>query len=321
MDLFNRYLFFQYLFQSMIPSVALVITTYESSSYLLRTLLSALHQSAPFDEIIVIDDFSSDHPEYIIAEFNQAFNQKVLFYSLGSNFGGPAKSRNAALDCIDSHLVVYLDADDVLLPHRCLHVKLLYSTQPFDSSICRFQSFIHNDTTNMMFLGKQVPNYHGSQFLSLSTLLDFSLLTPGSSLCFKSSTIRNYLFCEDPEIIAGEDREILLRMSLDELCIIHSNTVDFLYNTGTSSSNLITSDAHITSPRRSLQIAIFLRSRYHDFLKPDQFLSIDFSYAVALFRLGKYLNLFSYLFSLPFPYLWLLIRLFFSRLIINLTAK
>jgi len=50
-------------------SVAIIITTYNHASFLEAAIRSALGQSAPADQIIVVDDGSTDQPERITAQF------------------------------------------------------------------------------------------------------------------------------------------------------------------------------------------------------------------------------------------------------------
>lgn len=283
----------------MFPTIALAVTTYNSSLYLLRTLASSVNQSVPFDEIVVIDDCSSDNPELIVNQFNKSTGSNVRFYALEKNFGGPAKSRNHSAAVLQSDLIAFLDADDILTPDRCLNLKLNFSSQDFDVNICRMQTFKINEHDCSLSLQHKFPIYRGHTYLDLHSLLDFTLLTPGSSLCFRASALREFLFSEDSDIIAGEDREILIRMSLGKCKITYSNSVDVLYNNGLLGANILSSNSHITSPARSLRIAEYYHEHYDNVLHPSLFVHVDLSYLIALFRLKKYFQILAYIKSLP----------------------
>ena len=279
-------------------TVSLAITTYKSASYLLRTLSSTLNQIVPFDEILVIDDCSNDNSKQIVDSFNNTFNQKILFHTLPSNFGGPARSRNTALSLSSCQIITYLDADDVLLPSRCLNVKTLYLSQPFDACICRGCFFKIDPSTDSLIRRRAFPPQRVSPYLTLPDLLNLSLLTPGSSLSFRTSTLKSYKFSEDSNIIAGEDREVLIRLAIDSRPIIYTNHIDFLYNSGFINSSFLLDDQHITSPQRSLQIISFLRMNYSFLLPNKYYASFDLSELIALFRLGRYYDFFAYLLTL-----------------------
>jgi glycosyltransferase involved in cell wall biosynthesis len=90
-------------------SVAVVITTFNHARFLAEAVTSVLAQTRPADKIIVVDDGSTDDPAAIVAHF-----PTVQFIRQDNR--GLAAARNTGLrSCVASH-VVFLDADDRLLP-------------------------------------------------------------------------------------------------------------------------------------------------------------------------------------------------------------
>ena len=297
----------------MTVSVTLAITTYNSGSYLHRTLASILDQIVPFDEIFVIDDCSNDNSEDVVNQFNTAFNQSVQFFRLSSNFGGPARSRNLALARSTCHIITYLDADDILLPSRCLNTKIFYLSNHFDAYVCSAQFFKVDSQTNRIVPKGFFPPHTGSPSLQLNDLINLSLLTPGSSLAFRTSTLKRYKFSENPEVIAGEDREVLFRLSIDSCRIIYSNNVDFLYNAGLIGKGLIVDDQHITSPERTLRLLSFYRENFGHLLPRKHYSHFDLSQLIALIRLHRYFDAFSFFNSLSIISILGLVRVLFLR--------
>ena len=89
--------------------VAVVIPTYNHAHFLGEAIRSVLAQTNPADEIIVVDDGSTDDPAAVAAQF-----PKVRLIRQGNR--GLSAARNTGLwNCKTSH-VVFLDADDRLLP-------------------------------------------------------------------------------------------------------------------------------------------------------------------------------------------------------------
>jgi glycosyltransferase involved in cell wall biosynthesis len=88
--------------------VAVVITTFNHAHFLAEAIESALSQSHPADEIVLVDDGSDDDP-FRIAERYPAVRR------LRQANQGLAAARNAGLAAVASPLVVFLDADDRLL--------------------------------------------------------------------------------------------------------------------------------------------------------------------------------------------------------------
>ncbi len=71
--------------------------------------MSVLAQTRQADRIIVVDDGSSDDPASVVAQF-----QKVQLIRQVNR--GPSAARNVGLRCCTTSHIVFLDADDRLLP-------------------------------------------------------------------------------------------------------------------------------------------------------------------------------------------------------------
>jgi glycosyltransferase involved in cell wall biosynthesis len=91
-------------------TVAVIIATFNHAHFLADAIGSALAQSRPADEIIAVDDGSTDDPKAIVDRF-------PTLRLIRQENRGVASARNTGLySCCTSH-VVFLDADDLLLPH------------------------------------------------------------------------------------------------------------------------------------------------------------------------------------------------------------
>jgi glycosyltransferase involved in cell wall biosynthesis len=86
-----------------------VIPCYNHARFLREAIQSALDQTYPSIEIIVVNDGSTDDPQRVTAEF------PMVRYIVQEN-RGLAAARNAGLAQCRGDLVVFLDADDRLLP-------------------------------------------------------------------------------------------------------------------------------------------------------------------------------------------------------------
>ncbi|CAN5320540.1 hypothetical protein BH23BAC3_BH23BAC3_32970 [soil metagenome] len=90
--------------------VSVIIPCYNGEEYIGQTLGSLFDQTCPADEIIVVDDGSTDRS----AEIAQSFGESVTVLSKGG--GGAAKARNCGSDHAKGDALMFLDADDVLGP-------------------------------------------------------------------------------------------------------------------------------------------------------------------------------------------------------------
>jgi glycosyltransferase involved in cell wall biosynthesis len=88
----------------MTMSVAVVIPVYNGASSIRKTLDSVLGQTRPADEIIVVDDGSSDGTSEIVREYPARLIQQAN--------GGPSAARNHGVAEASSEWIAFLDADD-----------------------------------------------------------------------------------------------------------------------------------------------------------------------------------------------------------------
>lgn len=88
-------------------SVSVVVPVYNAGRYLAEALDSALGQTAPPHELIVIDDGSTDDSRAVL----ETYADRIRLYARENR--GVAATLNEALDRATGAYVAFLDADDV----------------------------------------------------------------------------------------------------------------------------------------------------------------------------------------------------------------
>lgn len=94
------------------PLVSIIIPCWNAAQYIGEAIASALAQTYPNIEVIVIDDGSTDGSLDVI----QSFGERIR-WETGPNQGGCA-ARNRGLSLAKGDLIQFLDADDWLLPQK-----------------------------------------------------------------------------------------------------------------------------------------------------------------------------------------------------------
>lgn len=92
------------------PLVSIIINNYNYGRFLREAIESALNQTYPHTEVIVVDDGSTDNSRKIIEEYGDR-----IIPVLKEN-GGQASAFNAGFTVSRGDIVIFLDADDVLFP-------------------------------------------------------------------------------------------------------------------------------------------------------------------------------------------------------------
>jgi glycosyltransferase involved in cell wall biosynthesis len=93
-------------------AVSVIIPVYNGARFLGAAIESVLAQEHPVDEIIVVDDGSSDQS----SSTAQDFGRRVRVISQAN--AGPAAARNNGIAHASSNVVAFLDADDIMVPQR-----------------------------------------------------------------------------------------------------------------------------------------------------------------------------------------------------------
>lgn len=106
-----------------------MIPAYNAARYLERALRSVFEQSLPPDEIIVVDDGSTDGTPELLARF--ADRLRVLRQANA----GPAAARNRGIEAAKGELICFQDADDEWLPEKLAKQVALLEARP-ETDVC-----------------------------------------------------------------------------------------------------------------------------------------------------------------------------------------
>jgi glycosyltransferase involved in cell wall biosynthesis len=106
------------------PQVCAIVPTFNRREMLIECLNSLLRQTRPVDEIIVVDDGSTDDTAKVLESFGH--NIRVL----RQKNCGKAAALNAALRICEAHLIWICDDDDVASPEGLTHLYAAIEVNP-----------------------------------------------------------------------------------------------------------------------------------------------------------------------------------------------
>lgn len=95
------------------PRISAVITTYNQRQYVLRAIRSALEQTLPPTEVIVVDDGSTDGTGETV---RREFGDRVRYHFQQNR--GPSAARNAGVRLSSGEWIAFLDGDDHWAPEK-----------------------------------------------------------------------------------------------------------------------------------------------------------------------------------------------------------
>ncbi len=202
------------------PLVSILIPCYNAAPFLAETLQSALAQTWPNSEIIVVDDGSSDDSCAIARIFADRGVRLVEQANQGA-----AAARNHALRISRGDYIQYLDADDLISPDK-IHLQMeLLAQRPSDAlATCAWGRFrgelsqarfvndeVFRDFSAIEFLvlaGETGAMMHPSAWLSPRSVLEkagpwderLSLNDDGEYFCRVALAGNGLHFCADPAV-------------------------------------------------------------------------------------------------------------------------
>lgn len=119
--------------------ISTIIPVYNGERYLADTLVSALAQDYGRQEIIVVDDGSTDSTAAIV----QAY--PTLRYVFQTNQGHGA-AKNTGIAAAQGDFLAFLDADDVWLPDKLsIQMRHLLAHSKAEIAICLMETLLEED--------------------------------------------------------------------------------------------------------------------------------------------------------------------------------
>ena len=118
------------------PRVSCIVPVYNGERFLPEALESILRQTRPPDEIIVVDDGSTDGT----ARIATALGAPVRW--VRQENAGPAAARNLAIRLATGDFLAFLDADDLWLPRKLeLQLGRMEARPELDYCVTHLQNF------------------------------------------------------------------------------------------------------------------------------------------------------------------------------------
>ncbi|MGB3757390.1 MAG: glycosyltransferase [Rivularia sp. (in: cyanobacteria)] len=94
------------------PLVSIIVNNYNYERFLPEAIDSAINQTYPHTEVIVVDDCSTDNSRNVIA----SYGEKIIPVYHQEN-GKQAAAFNSGLTVSKGEIIIFLDADDYLFPN------------------------------------------------------------------------------------------------------------------------------------------------------------------------------------------------------------
>jgi len=104
--------------------ISVIIPSYNRAGYLRRSIDSVLSQTSPADELIVVNDGSTDHTSELLGEYGTALRV------INQANQGVSAARNTGIRAARGEWIALLDSDDAWLPEKLANQRTFSSENP-----------------------------------------------------------------------------------------------------------------------------------------------------------------------------------------------
>ncbi len=123
-------------------TISLIIPVYNVERYIGECLSSVVNQSDSFDEVILINDGSTDNSQFICEQYSSIYKNIKL---INQKNRGPSIARNIGIQYASSNYIMFLDADDFLRFDTVKILKNYLQKKQYDALFFDAEVFIEDD--------------------------------------------------------------------------------------------------------------------------------------------------------------------------------
>ena len=191
--------------------ISAIIPLYNGAAYIKEALQSVLDQERPADEIIVVDDGSTDNGAG--ADIVRKMAESFPITLLTKHNGGQASSRNYGIAHCSGNLIALLDQDDAWYPHHLRELE-----RPFLEHNLRPLGWAYSNLDEMRADGIMlnhsvldlVPNLEHPKKSLFRCISNDLFILPGASIISRAAFDAVGGF--DEQFIGYEDDDLFLRL-------------------------------------------------------------------------------------------------------------
>jgi glycosyltransferase involved in cell wall biosynthesis len=230
------------------PLVSVIMPAYNAQKYIAEAITSVLKQTYSNVEFIIVDDGSTDGTAAVITSFSDARIQMIRKAN-----GGAASARNEGIRRARGQYIVFLDADDSILPQYIYKHILSFEQHP-DAGM------VYCDHKTMDEQGRSIKILRQPEYTERRHLIRdmfrcaYPVIQPRGLL---RRTVFDTIGLFDESLLIGEDYDLMRRFILHNYKAVRLPKALYLRRIQpeslTRTATLSKSTAHFTAVRRWLE--------------------------------------------------------------------
>ncbi len=209
--------------------ITILIPCHNEQSGLPATISSCLDQSRQADEIVIVDDGSTDNTRKIILEAAKK-HEKIKPVLLDENTGIKSMAQEHGLRHVTGDVFITLDADTEVSYRFVRHVEMAFE----DENVVAFSGYVQSNKRNLLTACREI-EYTLLQniFKYAQSLVGFVYIIPGCAGAFRTDFFKREMLFEHDTL--AEDLDISYqvnastsRIIFDTKAVVRTNDPDSL---------------------------------------------------------------------------------------------
>ena len=189
------------------PTFSVIIPVHNNQDTITRCISSVLQQTIQPEEVILVDDGSTDYSYNVVLDLLTSLRSLVNFTILRVPHAGAANARNLGLLYSSGTWLCFLDADDTWHSNKLESLSHAIIHNPDVNMIAHNELFMHPDLRSHASDLHQYYSHHQN----LTTQLFKRNFLSTSAVSVHSSIIRHNSFCQ--QLSSSQDYDFWLQLS------------------------------------------------------------------------------------------------------------
>lgn len=193
--------------------ISLLVPCYNEEKAIEASIVSCLNQTRPFDEIIFVDDSSTDSTPEILARYSD----RIIVRKTPRNTGNKSSAQEYGLQFVSGNIMVTTDADTLLDKDFAKEVTRSFQ-QP---GIFAMAGYVKSLPYNWLTLARAFDYVIGQDFHKIAQdYLNYIFVMPGAASAFRVRTFRRYITFDHDTIT--EDLDFTYKLHRHNLKIVYN---------------------------------------------------------------------------------------------------
>jgi peptidoglycan-N-acetylglucosamine deacetylase len=168
------------------PTVSILVPCYNEGKTIRKCVLSWLNQTCPADEIIIVNDCSTDNTLEVLKEFED----RVKVIKLKKNTGNKSFVQEIGLKHIKTDVFIATDADTMMDKHFVKRVHLAFR----DSKVAAFAGYVKSLRHNWLTACREIDYIISQDLYKVAQKnINFIIVIPGCAGAFRTEIFKKHI--------------------------------------------------------------------------------------------------------------------------------